>query len=280
MPELPEVETTRRYLAKKIIGKRIKKVRVLSPKQFIGDAKEIEGLKITSLQRKAKILIWQLEKGVSLLIHLKLTGQLVYAQKLKGKRATLNYPIPFSGGNTLPGRTTRIIIFLNQGAVFFNDLRKFGWIKVVKEMKELENIGTEPLTKEFTPEKLKQILSSSRRAVKLVLMDQKKIAGIGNIYANEALWEAGIDPRKPANQVKKIRKLHQGIIKVLEEGIRHGGSSAADEVYIKPDGKPGRHQQYFKVYQKEGEPCPRDKTPIKRIRINNRSTFFCPTCQN
>jgi len=279
MPELPEVEITKQYLAKKIVGRRIKKIEILTEKQFIGDPKKAEGLKIIGLQRRAKILIWQLEKGLSLLIHLKLTGQLVYAQKLKNEKAVFGHPIPLSGGETLPGRTTRIIIYLDRGTVFFNDLRKFGWIKVVKDKKELEKMGIEPLSKEFNPERLKEILSSTRRAIKTVLMDQHKIAGIGNIYSNESLWEARIDPRKPANQVKRIKQLYQAIIKVLEAGIKHGGSSTADEAYIKPDGEAGGYQKYFKVYQREGKPCPRDRTPIKRIKINNRSTFFCPTCQ-
>lgn len=279
MPELPEVETTKQYLAPRIVGKRIKKIKILTEKQFIGNPKEVEGLKIIDLQRRAKILVWQLEKGLFILIHLKLTGQLVYARKLKDKKAIFSRSIPLSGGATLPGRTTRIIIYLNQGTVFFNDLRKFGWIKVVKDKKELEKMGVEPLSKKFTPKSLAKILSSSRRAVKAVLMDQKKIAGIGNIYANEILWEARIDPRKPANQVKKINQLHQAIIKLLKKGIKYGGSSTADDAYIKPSGESGGYQKYLKVYQKDGEPCPRDKTLIKRIKINNRSTFFCPTCQ-
>ncbi len=290
MPELPEVETTKRYLEKKIIGQRIKKIEILSPKQFIGDPKQIIGKKIVGLERRAKLLIWQLENDLFLLIHLKLTGQIVYHEKLAGKKAVFGHPIPFAGGPTLPGKSTRIVVYLDKGVIFFNDLRKFGWMKVIQKpktknqkdylkLKIFEGLGVEPLSKDFTPEYLKKVLSRSRRAVKLVLMDQSKIAGIGNIYANEALWQAKIDPRKPAHQVKRIKPLWQAIRKVLKEGIEYGGTSAADEAYIKPNGSPGQYQQHLAVYQREGKPCPRCQTPIKRIKINNRSTFFCPQCQ-
>lgn len=283
MPELPEIETTKRYLEKQIVGQKIESIEILSPKQFIGNPKQIIGKKIISLQRRAKILIWQLEEDFSLLIHLKLTGQIVYAEKLKEKRAVFGHPIPFAGGSTLPGKSTRIIIYLSSGIVFFNDLRKFGWIKIVKgkdlQIDELENLGVEPLSEEFTPQYLKEILANSRRPVKLVLMDQSKIAGLGNIYVNEALWRAKIDPRKPANQVKRIKPLWQAIKTILEEGIKYGGTSAADEAYIKPNGTPGQYQQHLAVYQREGKLCPRCHQPIARVKINNRSTFFCPRCQ-
>ena len=299
MPELPEVETTKRYLEKKIVGQRIKKIKILSPKQFIGNPKQIIGKKIIGLQRRAKILIWQLEGDCWLLIHLKLTGQIVYTEKLEAGKAVFGHPIPLAGGPTLPGKSTRIIIYLSQGTVFFNDLRKFGWIKIIQNPrpednrplaekskiqkselnKILESLGIEPLSKEFSPQYLQKILAKSRRAVKLVLMDQSKIAGLGNIYANEALWRAKIDPRKPANQVKRVKQLWQAIRTVLKEGIKYGGTSAADEAYIKPNGNPGNYQQHLAVYQRQNQPCPRCGKPIIRIKVDNRSTFFCSRCQ-
>lgn len=284
MPELPEVETTKIFLSRKIIGRKIKKIETFSAKQFIGDPELVKGLKITDIQRRAKILIWQLEKDLSFLIHLKLTGQIVYSDSLEKDRAVFGHPIPFAGGNSLPGKTTRIIIYLNKGAIFFNDLRKFGWIKIAKseelKAKSLGKLGVEPLSKEFTSEKLRQILQKTRRPVKLVLIDQTKIAGIGNIYANDALYEAGIDPRKPANQVTKTDELHKAIIKVLTEGIKYGGASAADEAYIKPDSTKGKYQDHFKVYQQTGKICPRcQKEKIQRINLAGRGTFFCPECQ-
>lgn len=283
MPELPEVETTKNYLAKKIIGQKIKEIKVLSPKQLIGNISLAIGQKIISLERRAKILVIKLENGGFLLIHLKLTGQLVYSDKLKDNQAIFGHPIPLSGGNVLPGRSTRITIRLTQGTIFFNDLRKFGWLKIVKseelKTKSLEDLGIEPLSKKFTPEVLAKILSKSRRPVKLILMDQNKISGLGNIYANDALYEAKIDPRKPANQVKKVKELYQAIKKVLDEGIKYGGSSAEDEAYIKPDGTPGEYQYRSRVYQKDGQLCPRCHSVIRRIKTANRGTFFCPKCQ-
>lgn len=154
------------------------------------------------------------------------------------------------------------------------------------------NLGPEPFDKEFTMDYLKQIFSKTAKPVKLVLMDQEKMAGIGNIYANEALWEAGIDPRTPAKKLlarrslgeggsnEEIKKLREGIIKVLGEGIKYGGSSAADEAYIKPNGEPGNYQQHFRVYQRDGEKCLRnDGGIIKRITLGGRGTFYCPVCQ-
>lgn len=283
MPELPEVETAKRFLAKKIIGKRIKQIEVLSDKQLIGNPKLVIGKKIIALDRRAKILIINLEKDIFLLIHLKLTGQLVYVKNLKNSKAVFGHPVPLSGGNVLPGKSTRIIIYLDQGVVFFNDLRKFGWMKIIKseklKIKSLGKLGVEPLSAKFTAKLLAEILSRSRRAVKLVLMDQSKIAGIGNIYANDALWEAGIDPRKPANQVKRVKGLRAGIRKVLKDGIILHGASAADQAYIKPDAQPREYQEKTRVYQRDGQPCHKCKFKIRRIKIANRGTFFCPKCQ-
>lgn len=279
MPELPEVETIKKFLEKKLIGQRIEKVKILSPKQFLGSPQKIKGLEIKKIKRRAKLLVIYLEKNLYLLIHLKLTGQLVYSRKIKGQKAVFGHPIPFAGGKTLPGKTTRIIIKLNRGIVFFNDLRKFGWIKITNNLKDLEKIGPEPLSSRFTLQALAQILQKSKRPVKLVLLDQDKIAGIGNIYANEALWLAKINPQKPANEIKKIKELYWAIQETLKKGIKYQGSSAADEAYIRPNGGKGEYQKHFRVYQQEGRPCPRDKTPIKRIKINNRGTFYCPACQ-
>jgi len=261
VPELPEVETIKRALEKKIVGQRIKKIEVLSPKQFIGLPRSCQGKKIIKIKRLGKTLLWQLTGNEGLLIHLKVTGQLLYNQS--------------------PNSHTRIIIHLEKSAVLFNDQRKFGWMKVIKNLRiyEFMNLGVEPLSKKFTPKVLKKILSTTRRPIKVVLMDQTKIAGIGNIYANEVLWQTKIDPRKPAKQVKKIKELHSAIQKILKAGIKYSGTSAADEAYVRPNGQPGGFQRYLHVYQKEGKPCPRCQTPIKKIKISGRGTFFCPKCQ-
>jgi len=295
MPELPEVETIRKSLQKTIVGKKITVIQVLLAKQFQGRKEDVLGAKITAIERRGKILKISLSSGKNLLIHFKLTGQLVWVPKA-GERATLGHPIPFAGSE-LPAKTTHVIFEIDGppspkasarqgGRLFFNDLRQFGWIKVVGELdeqmtRELGNLGVEPLIKEFTVEKLSSILQSSSRPVKLVLMDQEKIAGVGNIYANEALFEAGILPTRPAKKLsnEEIKKLREAIVKVLEDGLKYGGSSAADEAYIKPTGEAGEYQKHFRVYQRAGQPCPRCGTKIQRIELGGRGTFFCPRCQ-
>lgn len=284
MPELPEVETIKKELQKAIVGKKIVGIEVLLAKQFQGKKEDVLGAKITAIERRGKILKISLSNGKNLLIHFKLTGQLVWVPKA-GERATLGHPIPFAGSE-LPAKTTHVIFEINGGRLFFNDLRQFGWIKVVGELdeqmtKELGNLGVEPLTKEFTVEKLSSILQSSSRPVKLVLMDQEKIAGVGNIYANEALFEAGISPARPARILSKedIKRLREAIIRVLEDGLKYGGSSAKDEAYIKPTGEAGEYQKHFRVYQRVGQSCPRCKSKIERVELGGRGTFFCPKCQ-
>lgn len=285
MPELPEVETSRLILKKEIIGKKIKTIKVLEKKQFQGSTAQVIGQKITGLERRGKLLALRLSNGSYLLIHLKLTGQLVFAPRLENNQAVFPQPIPFAGGQTLPGRSTRIIIFFSDGsALFFNDLRKFGWIRVAssrEKEKEFAALGKEPFSPGFTVDYLGQLLASSRRPVKLLLMDQKKIAGLGNIYANEALFLAQISPLRAANSLTptEVRHLFRAIRQVIKKGIAAGGTSAADDAYVKPNGQPGRFQNQLQVYQRAGQPCPRCQTTIKRIKLGNRGTFYCPQCQ-
>ncbi len=282
MPELPEVETIKKSLQKSIAGKKITGIEILLAKQFQGKKEDVVGEKITSIDRRGKILKISLSNGKSLLIHFKLSGQLVWAPKV-GDGFTLGHPIPFAG-DELPAKTTHVIFNIDGGRLFFNDLRQFGWIKVVDEAgleKEIGKLGIEPFDKEFTVDYLKKIFSKTARPVKIVLMEQEKIAGIGNIYANDALFEAGIMPTRPAKSLKdeEIEKLRKAIIKVLEDGLKYGGSSAADEAYIKPSGERGEYQKHFRVYQRNGQKCSRCGGTIKRINLGGRGTFFCPDCQ-
>jgi len=272
MPELPEVETICFQLNRVLRGLKITGVVVLSPKSFVGEIREIReirGKRVIGVERRGKMIIIELEGGVCLTIHLKLTGQLIFREKGK-----------------LSNKYTRVIVsFDNGGKLYFNDLRKFGWIKIVRdlrEMREMGEMGVEPFDKEFTVEYLQKIFSRTSRPVKIVLMDQEKIAGIGNIYANEALWEAGISPAKPAKRLgyNEITILREAILRVLRQGIKYGGASAADEAYVKPNGSPGEYQEHFLVYQREGQPCLRCKTLIKRVNLGGRGTFYCEKCQN
>jgi len=283
MPELPEVETIRRGLVAKIKGLKIAKVEVLLAKQFIGKPSEVEGATVKDVRRRGKINIIDLDNGKSLLIHLKLTGQLVFVEH----GITLGHPITFAG-TELPAKSTHIIFGFSDGSrLFYNDLRQFGWMKVVQSSKlkvqsDLEKLGPEPFSKEFTIEYLQKILAKSNKAIKLILMDQEKIAGVGNIYANDALWEAGILPAKPAKTIryKDIKILREAIIKVLNDGLKYGGSTGGDEAFINVEGEPGNYQNHFRVYQREGEKCLRnDGGIIKRITVGGRGTFFCPRCQ-
>jgi len=284
MPELPEVETIKRTLQKAIVGKAIKNIEVRKAKIFQGEPQEVIGRKIEGIERRGKMLIIKLSGGKALVVHFKLTGQMVWVPEA-GEQVTVGHPIPFAG-TQLPAKTTHVIFEIDGGRLFYNDLRQFGWIKVISNLKSqilnlTGELGMEPFDKEFTTEYLEGIFSRTSKPIKLVLMDQTKIAGVGNIYANEALFEAGILPTRPAKKLEneEIKKLRKAIIKVLEEGIKYGGSSAKDEAYIKPTGEPGSYQQHFRVYQRAGEKCRKCGTIIKRINLGGRGTFWCPTCQ-
>lgn len=277
MPELPEVETIKREIKSNILGKVIADIEVLSPKNFVGDKKNAIGQKINDVERFGKVLIMSLSNGKYLNTHFKLSGQMLYAKN--SLHAIFKNRIPFVGSNTMPGRTTRIIIKFKDGAaLFFNDLRKFGWIKLTDKPEKPK--GIDVMAKEFTVEYLKKILPS-RRPIKVALMDQDKITGIGNIYANDSLFIAKVHPQRLANSLndKETADLHRAILTEIKKGIRDKGSSGADEAFILPDGSRGSHQRHFLVYQREGEPCLKCKSTICRIKHNGRSSFFCPRCQ-
>lgn len=279
MPELPEVETIKRSLEKKLIGKIISNVNVLEKKQFIGDKKTLLNKKITSLIRKGKILTLNFSNSLFLSIHLKLSGQLLYADKLN--QAVFKNIIPRTDTNKMPGKTTRIIInFKDKSALFFNDLRKFGWMKLGNKPEAPK--GPDALSKDFTLDYFQKAILSTKKPIKILLMEQNKIAGIGNIYANDALFEARINPLRKASSltVQEIKKLYNTTLAILNEGIVNKGSSGADEMYVLPDGSKGGYQYHFRVYQREGEQCPNCQDKVKRIKQGGRSTFFCPKCQH
>lgn len=289
MPELPEVETIKINLEKKVIGKTISEIIILSPKNFIGDKNKLIKQKIISLNRYGKVLVFKLTKLVNSLtkkqnnylylnIHFKLSGQMLFAENIN--KAVFKNKIPFTKGNKMPANTTRVIIkFNDESGLFFNDLRKFGWIKISD--KPLAPKGIDVLSKKFTPQFLKSLIFKTKKSIKLLLMDQDLITGIGNIYANDSLFLARIHPLRQANLLneKEVKKLFLSIINEIKKGIIDQGSSGADEAFILPDGSKGRHQRNFLVYQRENKPCLRCKTKIKRIKQNGRSSFFCPKCQ-
>ncbi|NTU46124.1 bifunctional DNA-formamidopyrimidine glycosylase/DNA-(apurinic or apyrimidinic site) lyase [Candidatus Roizmanbacteria bacterium] len=278
MPELPEVETIRRSLVQSIIGKIIDHVEVREPKMIIGDPQSLIGKPIINVLRTGKVLSFQFSDSLFASIHLKLTGQLVFHEY--GKKAIFLNVIPFAETNKMPGKTTQVIFYYTDGsALFFNDLRKFGWVKISN--KPETPLSIDILNPKFTIDYLFKVTSSTRKPIKVLLMDQEKLAGIGNIYANDSLWEAEIHPLTPSHQLtyQDIEKLYDAIQKVIADGITSKGSSARDEVYILPNGEKGSYQNHFRVYHREDKPCLRCNSKIKRIKQAGRSSFYCPTCQ-
>lgn len=242
MPELPEVETIRRQLARKIIGKKL------------------NGQQIINVRRRAKILIIDFADGSSLIFHLKLTGQLIF--------------------NAQPSLYTRQVFKFDDGSrLIFNDVRKFGWWKKVKDTRKIEKeFGPEAL--KIDPKTLRTLLSKRPNTkIKPLLMDQKFIAGIGNIYSDEILFAAKVGPPRLAKTLtdKEIEQIWRSIKKILKKAIQNHGTSA--QYYLDAHGRKGDYLQCLKVYQREGEKCFRCGAKIKRIKLSGRSAHFCPQCQ-
>src|SRR3972149_5931928 len=257
MPELPEVETIRGQLEKYLVGHKVTGVAV-HYKNFEGEGKRLIGGKVTRIRRFGKVTVIDLDNGYSVVAHIKLTGQFIYrGPNLKG---TLVLSKKVVGG--VSGKHTHVTFKLDKnGVLYYNDVRRFGWIKIVKtkgveEIPFIKKLGPEPLGK-LAFELFKQILSKSGRPVKIVLMDQEKIGGVGNIYANDALWLSKINPKSPANSLKadQQKDLYDATLKVLKEGIKYGGSS--ELAYVTPDGTEGSYQDHTLAYGRQEEPCGR-----------------------
>lgn len=289
MPELPEVETIKLGLQKRIIGLKIQKIQVLSPKSFIGTPNLAEGQIVLKVWRKAKLLGMELSGNMTLLFHLKMSGQLIWEGN--GQQVTGNSK--FIGGHPtedmlgkMPNLHTRVIFSFAGGSyLYFNDLRKFGWVRVVNsssliDNSLLKNLGPEPLEKSFTWQILKQNLLRRRSMpVKVAIMDQSVVSGVGNIYSNEACFDAKIDPRKKVSELsdQEFKSLHRGVISSLKEGIKHGGSTRAH--FVDPEGHKGYFLDYAYVYGRDKHPCKVCGTEIKKIQLRGRGTYFCESCQ-
>ena len=280
MPELPEVETIVRRLNPLLTGRQIQSVQVKREKSFQGKANEVVGAKVTKVWRRAKLVIINLDNQKYLLIHLKMTGQLIFVdknQKTGGGHPTKDWL------NQLPGKHTRVVFrFLPSGTLFFNDMRVFGWVKVVDEFQlkqELQKYGPDIVDAKLTADKFYHLLQSSQRAVKLVILDSHKVAGIGNIYACDGLNLAKISPFRPANSLTLLEsnRLLRSLRQVVKLGIKHQGATVSD--YMTADGVKGGYQKIMRVYAKEGLPCPNCGAPIRRAKQGGRSTYWCDRCQ-
>lgn len=291
MPELPEVEIIKRGLKSVLIGKKISDLSLRSDKIFLGDSSAIIGSRIDDIRRHAKMLEIDLSNGLALLIHLKMTGQLVYDHDSSLSRADKSKRI--AGGHPssdwvadLPNKFTHVIFeFAGGGRLYFNDLRKFGYIKVYKQSdllgsRELKDIGPNPFTEKLNAEYLMEVVAKRPKIkIKQLLMDQTVIAGIGNIYADESLFCAKISPLRLAGEVKRTEflKLIDCIRSVLGKAIKMGGSS--ENTFVHADGQRGRMQNHFNVYRRTGLDCPRGCAKIKRVVVGGRGTHYCPGCQ-
>jgi len=270
MPELPEVETIKRDLEKLIVGHKVLGIETNSPKQVqpsLGAVKKaIVGTTIKKVQRRAKILQLFFSNGAIIIIHLKLTGRLLVRNQGAKQDDWQHVVMSLSGGKELR----------------FADARKFGWFRLLKDEKELQKIlkefGPEPFD-DLTLSVFKKILSSTSQPVKIILMDQKRISGVGNIYANEALFLARIDPRRLANKMtdKEAEKLYHSLEEVLKDGLCYRGAS--DQYYLDALGQKGAYQEHFLVYGRQGQKCPNCSGLVKRIAVGGRGTFYCPACQ-
>ena len=280
MPELPEVETIRLGLQKYVVGKTIEDVEVRLAKMLTGNPKDIIGAKVIDVRRFGKGLVIDLSNKHSIAIHIKLTGQLIYQDEEVSKVSKVSK----GKVGTLPNQFTHVIFHLDKNAkLYYNDLRQFGWIRIVKSEKLKEQSFFKDLGPEFfkdlTFEKFKQIISKSNLAVKVLIMDQKKMSGVGNIYVNDALFESQIDPRRKAKELseEEIKRLYDAILKVLKKGLEEGGASELS--FVNALGEEGSYQNHFLVYGREGEKCKRCGEDIKKIKVGGRGTYFCAKCQ-
>ena len=277
MPELPEVEVVRRDLEREIVGKRIKAVEVdgmrsvrrhHNRKQFIN---RLEGKRITGVERRGKYILCRLEGGDVLVIHLGMSGQLLRAKTSREARSK---------------HTHVVITFTQGGQLRFVDPRTFGEMFVTEadalaKVSELNHLGLDPLETAMSWEHFGQLISQRHAKLKPLLMDQRFLAGIGNIYSDEILWGAGLrwDRMSDSLSSQEIRRLYRAMVETLQDAVKYRGSSLADEQYVDLFGRPGDYQLHHNVYARDGEFCRRCRHVIRRERYGGRSTFYCEACQ-
>lgn len=298
MPELPEVETIKRQLQAVLVGQKLNEIEILKEKSLSGDVNKVTGRKVLLVERRAKVLRFAMENEMSILVHLKMTGQLIYqrnepkSDKNRKKQGLDLLSNRIVGGHPtidwvgqLPSIHTRIILRLTKGALFFNDQRIFGWMKIISNSnleKEYVNYGPDIINlDEVSEDFFYDRIHSSRAPIKVVILDQKKIAGAGNIYANDSLFDARIDPRRSALSLtrEESNRLLTSLRKVMLKGIELGGASETNFLHI--NGMGGKYQEHFLVYKKSGQKCLRNGCGgvIIKLQLHGRGTYYCSQCQ-
>jgi formamidopyrimidine-DNA glycosylase len=287
MPELPEVETVRRGLSELIIGRKVASVTHDTPKGFPNSVSDVEQFlihaNVTDVRRRAKVLMIDLSSDYSLVVHLKMTGQLVF----RSKEAVFGAGHPSDSLiSELPDRSTRVTLEFTDGShLYFNDQRKFGWMKLMPTL-EIPNIdfmrkvGPEPLEADFTPAQFaERFQRRAKTSIKAALLDQTVVAGVGNIYADEALWGAKIHPLRSVGSITsaEFQKLYRELRSVMNLAIEKGGST--DKNYVNAEGKRGSYMDFARVFRREGQACPRCGTAIIKFKAAGRGTHICPHCQ-
>ena len=286
MPELPEVETVRTGLQNLLPGRTVDTVNFDTPKSFPNAPADVQeflvGATVIQVRRRAKVLMIDLSTEYSLVIHLKMTGQLVF-------RGSENFGAGHPNDSLigeLPDRSTRVTLqFTDNSRLFFNDQRKFGWMRLmptieIPNIDFMQRVGPEPLNDDFTADIfIKRIMRRKNSSVKAAILDQTVLAGVGNIYADESLFAAGIHPASLVSAIpkSKLTLLHKEIIDVLELSIQKGGST--DRNYVNAEGKRGSYIDFAKVFRKENLPCPVCGHEIIKIKVAGRGTHVCTTCQ-
>lgn len=293
MPELPEVETVRAGLARLLPGKQVAGVTFDWPKGFPNTDSDVQtflvGARVVEVKRRAKVLLIELSSKYSLVIHLKMTGQLVYRGAAKNGRAAERFGAGHPNASLigeLPDKTTRVALAFSDGShLYFNDQRKFGWMRLmptveVPHIDFFQKVGPEPLADDFTWQVLRERLQRRKNTnIKAALLDQSVIAGVGNIYADETLWGAKVHPTILVRQLaeRDYKNMHKALVDVLTLSIAKGGST--DQHYVDAEGKPGKYLTFANVFRREGLPCPRCGTTIIKTKVAGRGTHTCPHCQ-
>lgn len=288
MPELPEVETVRVQLWNKIKGKKISAVDILHPKSVNRDssfADRLIGLKISDIDRIGKLLIFKFsgQKNLFMLGHLKMTGQFFFTDKTGKLSGGGGHTMSHQDTAKFPGRHTRVAIhFANGSSLYFNDMRLFGYLRLTDEEglgATMLKFGPEPIADDFDTNDFVTKLTKKNALVKAVLLDQTFVAGLGNIYVDEALFKAKIRPDRRANTLSKSEaaRLAQAAREVLVEAIKNGGTTF--QSFADTEGQTGGHSRHLLVFARQGLPCYKCKSIIEKTRVAGRGTHFCPICQ-